>query len=154
MTAPAADSHLAPRSTDADAAARPTGVPSNKARWAGRILSGFITLFLTMDTVIHLLAPAFAVEGTVKMGYAAGVLPVLGAVQLGCLVLYLVPRTAALGALLWTGYLGGAVATHVRVGDPLFSHILAPVYVATLLWLGLWLRDARVRALFPVRASA
>ena len=72
-------------------------------------------------------------------------LPILGGLQLVCLVLYLIPRTAPLGAVLWTGYLGGAVATHLRVDDPLFSHILFPVYVATLIWGGLYLRDARVR---------
>ena len=67
--------------------------------------------------------------------------------QLACLILYLVPRTAPLGAVLWTGYLGGAIATHVRVGNPLFSHTLFPIYVAAMLWGGLWLRDARVRRL-------
>lgn len=73
--------------------------------------------------------------------------------QLILLVLYVVPRTSVLGALLWTGYLGGAVATHVRVGNPLFSHTLFPTYLATLLWLGLWLRDARVRSLLPLTSS-
>ncbi len=71
----------------------------------------------------------------------------IGLIQLVALVLYVVPRTAVLGAILWTGYLGGAVATHVRHGDPMFSHVLAPVYVAAVLWLGLWLRDRRVREL-------
>ena len=78
--------------------------------------------------------------------------PGLGLLQLALLALYLAPRTSILGAVLWTGYLGGAVATHVRVGSPLATHILFPIYVAALLWLGLWLRDARVRALVPLRA--
>jgi hypothetical protein len=73
--------------------------------------------------------------------------------QLACLVLYLVPRTSVLGAVLWTGYLGGAVATHVRVGNPLLSHTLFPIYVAALLWGGLWLRDQRVRSVLPLRAT-
>ena len=77
----------------------------------------------------------------------------LGVVQLACLAVYLVPRLSVMGAILWTGYLGGAVATHVRVGNPLFTHTLFPVYIATLLWLGLWLRDERLRAVLPVRAS-
>jgi hypothetical protein len=70
-----------------------------------------------------------------------------------CLVVYLIPRTAVLGAILWTGYLGGAIATHVRVGNPLFSHLLFPVYVAALLWAGLWLRDERVRAVLRARTA-
>ena len=77
----------------------------------------------------------------------------LGIVQLVCLAFYLVPRTAVLGAVLWTGYLGGAVATHVRIGHPLFSHVLFPVYVAVLLWVGLWLRDERLRTVLPVRPT-
>jgi len=74
-------------------------------------------------------------------------------IELVCLALYLVPRTAVLGAVLWTGYLGGAVATHVRIGSPLFSHVLFPLYVAALLWVGLWLRDRSLQALLPVRRA-
>ena len=73
-------------------------------------------------------------------------MPVLGAIELVCLTLYLIPRTAPLGAVLWTGYLGGAIATHLRIDNPLFSHILFPIYVAAFIWGGLYLRDARVRA--------
>jgi hypothetical protein len=72
----------------------------------------------------------------------------IGLIQVVCLAVYLLPRTAILGAVLWTGYLGGAIATHVRVGNPLFSHILFPIYVAALLWGGLWLRDRRLRGVF------
>jgi hypothetical protein len=78
----------------------------------------------------------------------------LGIVLLACVVIYLVPRTAVLGALLLTGYLGGAVATHIRVGNPLFTHVLTPTYFAALIWGGLMLRDARVRALAPWRRAA
>jgi hypothetical protein len=119
---------------------------SNRARWTGRILSGIAVLFLTFDTVIKLVASKAAVEGTTQLGWPAHHLPTLGAIEVVCLVLYLIPRTAPIGALLWTGYLGGAIATHLRLDNPLFSHILFPTYVAALLWGGLYLRDARVRA--------
>ncbi len=88
-----------------------------------------------------------AIEGTTRLGYPAHVVRGLGVVEVACLALYLFPRTAPLGAVLWTGYLGGAIATHVRIGSPLFSHVLFPIYVAAMLWGGLWLRDPRVRAL-------
>jgi len=121
--------------------------PSKGAQvWTGRVLSGFAVLFLTMDAAMHLLQPQAAVEGTTKLGYPAGILLPLGIIQVVALALYLIPRTSILGAIVWTGYLGGAVASHVRVGDPLFTHVLAPVYVAIFLWGGLALRDARVRA--------
>ena len=115
--------------------------------WTGRVLSGVAVLFLAMDATMKVLQVPAAVEGTTKLGYPAAVLLPLGIVQLVCLAAYLIPRTRILGAILWTGYLGGAVSTHVRVGDPLFSHILFPVYVAALLWGGLALRDARLRAI-------
>ena len=119
--------------------------------WSGRVLSGLAVLFLTFDAALHLLRPPFVIEGTQKIGYPVNTIFVLGIIQLVCLILYLIPRTAVLGAILWTGYLGGAVATHVRVADPLFSHILFPTYVAALLWGGLWLREPRLRELVPVR---
>jgi hypothetical protein len=114
--------------------------------WTGRVLSGIVVLFLAMDATMKLLRVPAAVEGTKQLGYPTGVIVGLGIIQLVCLVLYLIPRTSVLGAILWTGYLGGAVATHVRVGNPLFTHILFPVYVAVLLWGGLCLRNARLRA--------
>jgi hypothetical protein len=113
----------------------------------GRVLSGIAVLFLTMDAVMHVMRIPAAVKGTTELGYPAGVLLPLGIIQLGALALYLIPRTRVLGAILWTGYLGGAVATHVRIGNPLFTHVLFPVYVAALLWGGLYLRDARLRAI-------
>ena len=125
---------------------------SSRARWTGRILSGIAVLFLTFDTVIKLVASKQAVEGTVQLGWPAHHLPTLGLIEIVCLVLYLIPRTAPLGALLWTGYLGGAIATHLRLDNPLFTHILFPTYVAALIWGGLYLRDVRVRnVLGPVR---
>jgi hypothetical protein len=127
--------------------------PSRKAIWSGRILSGLAVLFLLFDATFKLLQFPAALQGTAELGYPTGVVFPLGVVQLVCLAVYLVPRTSVLGAVLWTGYLGGAIATHVRVGQPVFSHVLFPVYVATFLWAGLWLRDARLRAVLPVRAS-
>lgn len=124
---------------------------SRKALWTGRVLSTVAVLFLTMDTALKLLLVPVAVAGTKQVGYPVSVIFPLGVVSLVCLIVYLIPRTNILGAILWTGYLGGAVATHVRIGDPLFSHILFPVYVAVMLWGGLWFRDARLRALIPFR---
>ena len=93
-----------------------------------------------------------AVEGTTSLGYPADSVLWIGGIELVCLILYLVPRTAVLGAVLMTGYLGGAVATHVRVSSPLLTHTVFPVYVALFLWAGLYLREPRLRALAPLRS--
>jgi hypothetical protein len=130
--------------------ARPASLSKGRL-WTGRIMSGLPALFLLIDAVGKLLRPAPVVEGTVQLGYPESVILGLGIVLLICTILYLIPRTAILGAILLTGYLGGAVATHVRVGSPLFSHILFPVYVAVLVWGGLFLREERLRALIPLR---
>jgi hypothetical protein len=121
--------------------------PSAGAVLAGRVLSGLAVAFLLFDAAMKVLEVRPALEGSAELGYPPGVVFGLGLLQLACLAVYLVPRTAVLGAVLWTGYLGGAIATHVRVGNPLFSHVLFPLYVAVPLWAGLWLRDRRVRAL-------
>ena len=135
----------------ASPAASPTAAPA-RARWAGRALTGVAVLFLTFDMTIKLVGAREAVDGTVQLGWAPHHLPILGVIQLACLVVYLVPRTAPLGAVLWTGYLGGAIATHLRLDNPLLTHVLFPVYVAALVWGGLYLRDPRVRALLrPAR---
>src|SRR5688500_5753101 len=99
---------------------------SSRALWAGRILSGIAVLFLAADTLGHLLGVRQVVEATVQLGFAPEHVLVLGLIELGCLVLYLIPRTALLGAVLWTGYFGGAIATHLRMDNPLFSHTLFP----------------------------
>lgn len=131
------------------------GATSKRSLWAGRVISGVAVLFLGMDAAMKLIGPTEALEATAKLGWPVSTVFALGVTQLVCLALYLVPRTAPLGAILWTGYLGGAIATHVRVFDPLFSHILFPVYVAAFLWGGLFLRDARVRGLLaPSRQKA
>jgi len=122
--------------------------PSKKAVWAGRILSGLAVAFLAFDAGMKLLMLPPAVEGTTQLGYPATALIPIGLIQLICLAVYLIPRTAIIGAVLWTGYLGGAIATHVRVESPLFSHTLFPIYIAVLLWAGLRLRDRRVDALY------
>jgi hypothetical protein len=114
---------------------------------AGRVLSALPILFLTFDAAIKLLAIPAVAEGSRQLGYPPESMFGIGAVLLACVALYAVPRTAVLGAVLLTGYLGGAIATHVRVGNPAFSHTLFPVYVAAFVWGGLFLRDARVRAL-------
>ncbi len=116
--------------------------------WVGRVLSSIAVLFLTFDLTVKVLKFQQAIDGTVSLGYPVEVVRPLGILQLVLLVVYLVPRTSLIGAVLWTGYLGGAVATHVRLGNPLFSHVLFPVYVGALLWGGLWLRDQRARSLF------
>jgi hypothetical protein len=123
--------------------------PSRAARWGGRVLSGLATVFLIMDAIMKVALTAPALKGTVELGYQTSSIRNIGILQLVLVALYVYPRTAILGAILWTGYLGGAVATHVRVGNPLFSHVLFPTYVAALLWVGLWLRDLRLRALVP-----
>ena len=120
----------------------------------GRVLSGLAAAFLVFDSLGKLLQLQPVMQGTTQLGYSTATVFPLGIVLLACVVIYLVPRTAVLGALLLTGYLGGAVATHIRVGNPLFTHVLTPTYFAALIWGGLMLRDARVRALAPWRRAA
>jgi len=140
--------HTAEVSSQATSGTKAPQAPSSPGSlWTGRVLSGLVVLFLAFDAAMKVARLPMALEGTTQLGYPVSVVPLLGIVQLVCLVLYLVPRTAALGAILWTGYLGGAIATHVRLANPLFSHVLFPIYVAAFLWGGLWLRDSRVRAL-------
>jgi hypothetical protein len=122
------------------------------ARWTGRVMYWLAVAFLTMDAAMKVLRVPAAVEGTTQLGYASYLIVPLGAIEVIFLVLYLVPRTAILGAVLWTGFLGGAVATHVRLGNPWATHVLSPIYVAVLLWGALWLRDRRLRHVFtPTR---
>lgn len=122
-----------------------------KGTWAGRIVSWLPALILLLDAVGKLVKPAAVVEGTVKLGYSESVIIPLGIVLLVCTVLYLIPRTAVLGAILLTGYLGGAVATHVRVADGVFPVAFAVTF-GVLIWLGLYLRDSRLRELVPLRS--
>jgi DoxX-like family len=126
-------------------------LPSRRQVLLGRSLSVVGTLFLILDSTGKLLEVQPVIDETVRLGYSPDIVFTLGVLLLASVVTYVTPPTSVLGALLLTGYLGGAVATHVRVESPLFSHILFPVYVAALLWGGLVLRDARLRALLPLR---
>jgi hypothetical protein len=119
---------------------------SKKTLWAGRILSALPALFLLVDAIMKLVKPAPVVKATVALGYPESVILPLGIVLLICTVLYLIPRTAVLGAILLTGYLGGGVATQVRIGSGAFP-LVFPLILGTLLWGGLYLRDERLRSL-------
>ena len=127
-----------------------TNLVSRKNVWASRIVGGLPALFLLLDGAMKLVKPAVVVDATVKLGYPESVIVPIGVVLIVCTILYLIPTTAVLGAILLTGYLGGAVATHVRVDESLFS-IIFPVIFGVMLWLALYLNDPRVRALLPLR---
>jgi hypothetical protein len=114
--------------------------------WAGRIISTLPALFLLIDGVMKLVKPAVVVEATVKLGYPESTIAGIGIVLVASTILYLIPRTSVLGAILLTGYLGGAIATHVRAGGPLFN-IIFPLILGAMLWGGLYLRNERLRQL-------
>lgn len=120
--------------------------PSKGAIWTGRVLSTLISLLLGFDATMKLFQIAPVLKASAQLGYSAHAVFGIGVVLAVCVALYAIPRSAVLGALLLTGYLGGAIATHVRAGDPLFTHVLFPVYVAAVAWAGLVLRDGRLRA--------
>ena len=128
-----------------------TARPSKAALWTGRVMSGLPALFLLFDAAMKLVKPQFVVDATVRLGYPEGVIVPLGVVLLVCTVLYLVPRTSVLGAILLTGYLGGAVATHVRHEDSPFE-IVFPFVLGALIWGGLVLREPRLRLVLPWRS--
>ena len=127
---------------------------SRRQRLAGRGLSSLAVLFLLVDSAGKLFQVQPVIEGTVALGYPADLVVTLGVIQLLSVIAYVVSATSPLGAVLLTGYLGGAVATHLRVGSPLFTHILFPTYVGALLWGGLMLRDSTLRACLPVRRTS
>jgi hypothetical protein len=118
--------------------------------WAGRAISAFAVVFLIFDTVIKVLNMAPAVEATTQLGYPASLVVGIGIIELICLAVYVIPRTSVLGAILLTGYLGGAIATQVRAGAPLFP-VVFPIIIGALLWGGLFLREQRLRTLIPLR---
>jgi hypothetical protein len=124
---------------------------SRAALWTGRVISGLAVAFLVFDSIGKLLEVQPVIDGTRQLGYPPEIAFNLGVILLSCVLAYLVPRTSVPGAVLLTGYLGGAVASHARIGSPLFSHVLFPTYVAALLWGGLILRDARLHAFLPWR---
>ena len=119
--------------------------------WIGRVMSGLVIAFMLMASALpKLFLPELAVESMQQLGWNAKHLLVIAVIELVGTLLYAIPRTAALGAVLLTGLLGGAVATHLRVENPLFSHTVFPLYVGLMMWGGLWLRNAQVRALLPL----
>ena len=124
---------------------------STRRLWTGRVLSGVGALFMLFDGVIHILRITPVVDAFAQLGFPLGTSRALGVIEIICVAIYLLPDTSVLGAILLTGYLGGAIATQVRVGAPLFSTTLFPVYVALFLWGGLYFRDERVRSLIPIR---
>jgi DoxX-like protein len=128
-----------------------TAPTSNKLIWVGRILSALPVLLLLFSSSMKLIKPVQVVDEFTRLGYPDGVIFGLGIVELACAVIYAIPQTAVLGAILVTGYLGGATATHVRVGDPT-SNIIMPVILGVLVWGGVFLRDARLRKLLPLRS--
>ena len=130
---------------------QPASASKKKMLWAGRIIGGVAVLFLLWDAVIKVMQLTLAVEGTIRLGYPASLVFHIGIIELICVVVYVIPRTSVLGAVLLTGYLGGALATHLRIGNPLFTHSLFPIYVGVLIWGALVLRDDRLRRLIPLR---
>ena len=120
---------------------------SKKMLWAGRILSTLAALVLLMSGVMKLMKPPELVKEFDRLGWSGDLALGIGIVELVCVALYVVPRTSVLGAILLTGYLGGATATHVRIGDP----FIGPVLIGVVIWLGLYLRDSRLRAIIPLR---
>lgn len=128
-----------------------TPAPNKALVWTGRVLSGLVILFMLMDAVMKLMVLPIVVETSGQLGWSGDKMFTLGVILLVCTLLYIYPRTAVLGAVLLTAYLGGAVATHMRIGSPLFSHALFGVYLGLFLWGGLYLRDEKLRALFPLR---
>lgn len=126
---------------------------SKKALWVGYFLSGFPSLFLIVDGAMKVLQADVVMKGANDLGYPPSTMFGIGLVLLLSVALYVVPRTSVIGAVFLTGYLGGAIATHVRVDHPLFSHTLFPIYVAAFLWLGLWLRNEKLRAVVPFLAT-
>jgi hypothetical protein len=130
-----------------------TIAPSKARLWTGRVLTTLTVLFLVMDIAFKFIRPipAQVMQSISQLGLQPASLDVIGVLLLVCTILYLVPRTSVLGAVLLTGYLGGAISLHMRVGNPLFSNVLFPVYIGILLWAGLCLREPRLLALLPLR---
>src|SRR5258708_10616159 len=128
-----------------------TATISNRAIWAGRVMSGLVILFLLLDGAMKLIPLDVVIKASEPLGIPGDLARTLGVLTIVCTLLYALPRTAVLGAILLTGYLGGAIATHLRVGDPLFTHVLFGAYLGLLVWGGLYLRDDRLRALIPLQ---
>jgi DoxX-like family len=130
-----------------------TAAVSRPMLWLGRVFSGFVIVFLLFDGAIKLVPWPVVTETMHRMGYGSSesLARTLGVITVACTVLYAIPPTSILGAILLTGYLGGAMASHVRIGSPLFTHTLFGLYLGLMLWGGLWLRDGSLRDLIPWR---
>lgn len=126
---------------------------SKTKRWISYVMSGLVILFMLLDSIMKFVKPIEVIEGTLALGFAEQHLPVIGALGLISTVLYIFPRTSILGAILLTAYFGGAVATHLRLNNPLFTHTLFTVYFGILIWGGLWLRNSKLQELLPLRQS-
>lgn len=126
---------------------------SKSARWTSYVMSGLVILFMLLDSIMKFVKPPEVVEGTVALGFSEHHLPIIGALGLFATLLYALPRTSVLGAILLTGYFGGAVATHIRLDNPLFTHTLFTVYFGIFVWGGLWLRNTTLRLLLPLRKN-
>ncbi|MGC2617487.1 MAG: DoxX family protein [Acidobacteriaceae bacterium] len=130
------------------------GIAISRGRlWSGRILTGLIAAFMLLDAIMKFVKPKPVADAFLRTGWPIELSVVLGGMLLVSTLLYLVPRTEILGAILLTGYLGGAVATNLRLENPLFSNTLFPVYFGILVWGTLWLRDPRIAALIPIRKT-
>src|SRR5580704_16835649 len=125
---------------------------SKKSLWTGRIMRGLVAAFMVFDAVIHLMKPAPVVEAFAKLGLPIRLAVPLGIIELVCVLLYVIPRTSILGAILLTGYLGGAIAIQLPTGNSLFGEVLFPIYIGVILWGGIYLRDERLRTLIPLRS--
>src|SRR3954468_19559913 len=124
---------------------------SKGALWTGRILSGLVIAFLLMDAIMKFVIPPAVVKGMADSGWPLHFSVPLGIILMTCIIFYAIPRTSVLGAILLTGYLGGAVASNMRLELPLFSHVLFPVYVGVLAWGGLFFREPKIRELIPLK---
>ena len=120
--------------------------------WSARVMCALVVLFLLFDSALHLTKPPPVAEAFAKLGYPLSASVGIGLAELLCLAAYVIPQTAVLGGVLLTGLLGGAIATQVRAGNPAFEAYVFPTLLGVLLWGGVWLRDRRLRALFPVRS--
>ena len=121
--------------------------------WISYAMSGLVILFMLMDSIMKFVKPTEVIEGTLALGFAEEHLPIIATLGLISTLLYVFPRTSILGGILLTAYFGGAVATHVRLNNPLFTHVLFTVYFGILIWGGLWLRNSKLRELLPLRQS-
>jgi hypothetical protein len=125
----------------------PATAPSTTKVWTGRIMGGIVILFMLMDSIFKFIVNEEVIKGTTDLGFQVHHLPIMGTLGLIATLLYIFPRTEILGALILTGYWGGAIATHVRMDNPLFTHILFPVYLGVLAWGALWMKSERLRKL-------